>query len=104
MVALGFFAGEDPLRAEYRDTIPAVAALFGFVFLLFAGAVYAFHSLTEPTVLKYRGISSSSPTRTSAVIPQRETPQAEVPRQERQVKKRVYAPVRNAGPSYGAPL
>jgi hypothetical protein len=92
------------LRLEYHDTFPAVAVVFGVVLLLIAGAVYSFHSLMQPTILKHRGISFDSPAPTSAVIPQSETPQAEVPRQERHVKKRVHTPARNAGPSYGTPL
>ena len=75
------------MRAAYRDTVPAVAVVFGLVFLLFAGAVYGFHSLMEPTVVKYRSISPYSPASTSRVIS--ETPHPEVPRQERQIKKRV---------------
>ena len=92
------------MRLEHHDTVPAVAAVFGLVFVVFAGAVYGFHSLMQPTILKYRGISYSSPAPTNAVIPQSETPRAEIARQERQVKKRVHTPARNAGPSYGAPL
>ena len=90
------------MRAAYRDTVPAVAVVFGLVFLLFAGAVYGFHSLMEPTVVKYRSISPYSPASTSRVIS--ETPHPEVPRQERQIKKRVQSPARNAGPVYGTPL
>jgi hypothetical protein len=89
---------------EHHDTVRAVAAVFGFIILVFAGAVYGFHSLMQPTILKHRGISYSSPTPTSAVIPQSETSQTAIPRQERQVKKRVHSPGGNAGPSYGAPL
>jgi hypothetical protein len=89
------------MRLEHHDTAPAVAAVFGFVFLVFAGAVYGFHSLMQPTILKYRGLSYSSPPATSA--PQSETRQEQAPRQERQVRTRA-APARNAGPSYGFPF
>jgi hypothetical protein len=103
MVALGSCREDHPLRGEDHDTVPAVAVLFGLVFLIFAGAVYSLHSLMKPTILKHRGISYSSPARTNAVTPQTQARQAEIPRQERQVKKRVHGPV---GPSYGygAPL
>jgi hypothetical protein len=102
MAAVGLFAGAS-MRLEHHDTVPAVAAVFGFVFLIFAGAVYGFHSLMQPTILKHRGISYDSPLATSAATPQNETRQEHAPRRERQVKARA-APTRNAGPSYGAPL
>jgi|GraSoiStandDraft_16_1057320.scaffolds.fasta_scaffold1176419_1 hypothetical protein len=102
------------MRAEHHDTAPAVAAVFGFVFLILAGVVYGFHSLMQPTILKYRGISyaSSPPTNApqdeyslppSTSAPQSETRREQAPRQERQVRTRA-TPARNAGPSYGAPL
>jgi hypothetical protein len=91
------------LRLEYHDTLPAVAAVFGFVVIAFAGAVYGLHSLMQPTILKHRGISFDSPPATSAAAPQTETRQGQAPPRERQVRARTM-PAWNASPSYGSPF
>jgi hypothetical protein len=101
---LGLFAGEDLLRLEYHDTVPAVLAVFGLLILLFAG-IYGLHSSMQPTILKNRGIlhSSSSPPASGAAAPESETRSAQAPQRERQVRAHT-VPARNAGPSYGALL
>src|SRR2546427_7439364 len=104
MVAVALFTGGIHLRLQYHDTLPAVAAVFGLVLVVFAGAVYGFHSLMQPTILKHRGISyASSPPATRAAAPQSETRQAQPPRRERQVGARAN-PAWNAGPSFGFPF
>src|SRR5262249_37165632 len=91
---------EAPLRLEHQDTLPAIAGVFVVVFAIFAGAVYALHSLTQPTILKYRAMSPSSPA--PAAAPQSEMRQTQALQRERQVRTRANA-TWSAGSSYGAP-